>query len=144
MEATTSAITLLRDTDPTEVIEHIMTRIKEGRTRVAILAPTNKDAKVLFKEFKEKMDEKPVTQYSFSAEYENGSKVVAASIASSSMIGQAFDLIYLDSLAQVDYDIADEFWNSMYPTICHGQTKVIITHGKDYFETLWNSHEIHK
>ena len=76
-----------------------------------------------------------------SLELENGSKIVAASTSSSAVRGSTFNIIFLDEFAYVPHNIAEEFFNSVYPTISSGETsKVIIVstpHGMNMFYKLW-------
>jgi hypothetical protein len=74
-------------------------------------------------------------------ELENGSKIVAASTSSSAIRGGAFNLVFLDEFAFVPNNIAEEFFNSVYPVISSGKTsKIIIVstpNGMNLFYKLW-------
>jgi len=74
-------------------------------------------------------------------ELENGSCVVAASTSSSSVRGNSYNLIFLDEFAHVSNNLAEEFFESVYPTIASGKnTKVIIVstpNGMNLFYKLW-------
>ena len=74
-------------------------------------------------------------------ELENGSKIVAASTSSSAIRGGAFNLVFLDEFAFVPTNIAEEFFNSVYPVISSGKTtKIIIVstpNGMNLFYKLW-------
>ena len=59
-------------------------------------------------------------------ELENGSKIIAASTSSSAIRGGAFNLVFLDEFAFVPNNIAEEFFNSVYPVISSGKTSKII------------------
>jgi hypothetical protein len=76
-----------------------------------------------------------------SIELENGSKVLASATSSSAVRGNSFNLILLDEFAYVPYNIADEFFSSVYPTISSGKnTKVIIVStpkGMNMYYKLW-------
>lgn len=72
---------------------------------------------------------------------ENGSKIIAASTASSSARGDTYNIILLDEFAFVPRNIADEFITSVYPTISSGKsTKVIMVstpNGMNLFYKYW-------
>jgi hypothetical protein len=78
-----------------------------------------------------------------SIELENGSRIFASSTSSSAIRGYAFNLIFLDEFAFVQQGMAEEFFNSVYPTISSGQTsKVIIVstpNGMNHFYKMWTS-----
>lgn len=71
----------------------------------------------------------------------NGSRVLADSTSGSSVRGFAFNLIFLDEFAFVPNNIAEEFFNSTYPTISSGKTsKVVIVstpNGMNLFYKMW-------
>ena len=72
---------------------------------------------------------------------ENGSRILAGSTSSSAIRGYSFNLIFLDEFAFIQQGIAEEFFNSVYPTISSGQTsKVIIVStplGMNHFYKMW-------
>jgi hypothetical protein len=74
-------------------------------------------------------------------ELENGSKIMAASTSSSAIRGGAFNCVFLDEFAFVPNNIAEEFFNSVYPVISSGKTtKIIIVstpNGMNLFYKLW-------
>jgi hypothetical protein len=74
-------------------------------------------------------------------ELENGSKIIAASTSSSAVRGGAFNVVFLDEFAFVPANIANEFFNSVYPVISSGKsTKIIIVstpNGMNLFYKLW-------
>ena len=76
-----------------------------------------------------------------SIELENGSKILASATSSSAVRGASFNLILLDEFAYVPFNIADEFFSSVYPTISSGKnTKVIIVStpkGMNMYYKLW-------
>jgi hypothetical protein len=78
-------------------------------------------------------------------ELENGAKVMAAATSSSAIRGGSFNILFLDEFAFVPNEIAEEFFNSVYPTISSGQsTKVIIVstpNGMNHFYKLWTDAE---
>ena len=74
-------------------------------------------------------------------ELENGSKIIAASTSSSAIRGGSFNIVFLDEFAFVPNNIAEEFFNSVYPVISSGKkTKIIIVstpNGMNLFYKLW-------
>jgi len=74
-------------------------------------------------------------------ELENGSKIIAASTSSSAIRGGSFNIVFLDEFAFVPNNIANEFFNSVYPVISSGKkTKIIIVstpNGMNLFYKLW-------
>lgn len=76
-----------------------------------------------------------------SIELENGAKVLAAATSSSAIRGGSFNILFLDEFAFVPNEIAEEFFNSVYPTISSGEsTKVLIVstpQGMNHFYKLW-------
>lgn len=83
-----------------------------------------------------------------SIELENGSKVIADATAGSSIRGQTFNLVLLDEFAHIHPNQADDFMNSVYPTISSGKTtRVIIVStpkGMNKFYKIWKDAEEHK
>jgi hypothetical protein len=71
----------------------------------------------------------------------NGSRVLADSTSGSSVRGFSFNIIFLDEFAFVPNNIAEEFFNSTYPTISSGKTsKVVIVstpNGMNLFYKMW-------
>jgi len=78
-----------------------------------------------------------------SIKLENGSKIIASSTSSSAIRGGSYNVIFLDEFAHVPTNIAEEFFNSVYPTISAGQeTKVIMVstpNGLNMFYYYWKS-----
>jgi hypothetical protein len=74
-------------------------------------------------------------------ELENGCMIMASSTSSDAIRGNAFNLIFLDEFAFVPAHIAEEFFNSVYPTITSGETtKVIIVStpkGMNMYHKMW-------
>ena len=74
-------------------------------------------------------------------ELENGSKVLASSTSSSSVRGGTYNMIFLDEFAFVQHTIANQFFQSVYPTISAGKTtKVVIVstpNGMNLFYKMW-------
>ena len=62
-----------------------------------------------------------------SIKFSNGCKISGIATSSDSARGQSCDILILDEFAFVPNNIADEFWQSVYPVISSGKnTKVII------------------
>ena len=82
-----------------------------------------------------------VTWNKGNVELENGSKIIAASTSSSAIRGGSFNIVFLDEFAFVPNNIAEEFFNSVYPVISSGKTsKIIIVstpNGMNLFYKLW-------
>ena len=82
-----------------------------------------------------------VTWNKGNVELENGSKIIAAATSSSAIRGGAFNIVFLDEFAFVPTNIAQEFFNSVYPVISSGKkTKIIIVstpNGMNMFYKLW-------
>lgn len=76
-----------------------------------------------------------------SVELENGSKLMAASTAASSIRGGSFNLVFMDEFAHVHNNLAEEFFTSTYPVISSGKTtKIIIVstpRGMNLFYKMW-------
>ena len=76
-----------------------------------------------------------------SVEFANGSRAVADSTSGSSVRGKTFNIVFLDEFAFVPNSIAEQFFNSTYPTISSGSsTKVIIVstpNGLNLFYKMW-------
>ena len=74
-------------------------------------------------------------------ELSNGSRAQADSTSGSSVRGRSFNVIFLDEFAHVPNNIAEEFFNSTYPTISSGQSsKVIIVStpfGMNLYFKMW-------
>lgn len=72
---------------------------------------------------------------------ENGSRIIADATSSSSVRGFTFNAILLDEFAHIDSAAADEFFESVYPTISEGKhSKIIIVStpkGMNMFYKLW-------
>jgi hypothetical protein len=72
---------------------------------------------------------------------ENGSKIMASSTSSDAIRGNAFNLIFLDEFAFVPEHLAEDFFNSVMPTISSGNTsKIIIVStpkGMNKFHRMW-------
>lgn len=83
-----------------------------------------------------------------SVELENGSKITASSTSSSAVRGFSYNIVFLDEFAHVPFNVADEFFTSVYPTISSGKTtKVIIVStpkGMNFFYKLWHDAELKK
>lgn len=76
-----------------------------------------------------------------SIELGNESKILAESTSASSVRGYTFNLIFLDEFAHVDNNLAEEFFQSTFPTISSGvSSKVIVVstpNGMNHFYSMW-------
>ena len=76
-----------------------------------------------------------------SVKLENGSKLLAASTAASSIRGGSFNLVFMDEFAHVHNNLAEEFFTSTYPVISSGtKTKIIIVstpRGMNLYYRMW-------
>lgn len=76
-----------------------------------------------------------------SMELENGSKVIAASTSASAVRGGTYSLLMLDEYAFVPEQVANNFMQSVYPTISSGNNSKIIVvstpKGMNHFYKLW-------
>jgi len=76
-----------------------------------------------------------------SIELENGSKIIASSTSASAVRGGSYNMIFLDEFAHVPRNIAQDFFDSVYPTITSGQTtKVLMVstpNGLNLFYHYW-------
>ena len=71
---------------------------------------------------------------------ENDSKIVAAATSSSAVRGGSYNLVFLDEFAFVPFNLAEEFFRSVYPTITSGKnTKVMVVstpNGMNFYK-MW-------
>jgi len=76
---------------------------------------------------------------------ENGSKCVSESTSSSSVRGMTFNAILLDEFAHIPGRLAEDFFESVYPTISAGEKSKIIMvstpKGMNLFWKLWTDSE---
>ena len=112
----------------------------------AILAPTYKEALAILKNLVDICAILPdhlrpnfTDKNKGRVEFENGSKIMATSCTSDSTQGRALNMIYIDSFARVPWDVAELFFLEKFPCITCGEyTKLIINHGKTFYDKLWN------
>lgn len=73
----------------------------------------------------------------------NGSSIIADATSSGSIRGESFNVILLDEFSFVEPNLADEFLESVYPTISSGtSTKLIIVStpkGYNHFYDIWSN-----
>lgn len=73
--------------------------------------------------------------------FENGSRIVAESTSADSIRGDTFNILFLDEFAHIGATLAEEFFDSVYPTIASGDnTKVFIVStpkGMNHFYKMW-------
>jgi len=123
--------------------------------KVAILANKLTTARELLQRLKKSYENLPkwlqqgiVEWNKLSIHLENGSKVIASSTSSSAVRGDTYSIILLDEFAFVPNNIAEDFFNSVYPTISSGETtKVVIVStpkGMNMFYKLWKNAENEK
>lgn len=126
----------------------LWTILFKEQQNIAILANKFKTAQKLLADLKKAymgvpkwMQQGVVEWNKGNIELENGCKIMASSTASDAIRGNAFNLIFLDEFAFVPPHIADEFFDSVYPTITSGETtKVIIVStpkGMNKFHRMW-------
>lgn len=74
-------------------------------------------------------------------ELANGSKVLSAATSSDAVRGYTFNLIFFDEFAFIPTNVAEQFFNSVYPTISSGKhTKVFVVstpNGMNKFYKMW-------
>lgn len=74
-------------------------------------------------------------------ELENGSKILASATSGSAVRGGSYNVIFLDEFAFIPSHLAEQFFNSVYPTISSGNTsKCIIVstpNGMNMFYRMW-------
>jgi hypothetical protein len=62
-----------------------------------------------------------------SIEFDNGSVIEACATTANSFVGRSLNVLICDEFAKVRPNAAQDFWNSVYPTISSGsETKIII------------------
>lgn len=75
-------------------------------------------------------------------ELENGSKVFTAATSKGGIRGKSINLLYVDEVAIIPNNVAEDFFTSVYPTISSGQTtQVVLTStplGYNHFWKFWN------
>ena len=59
-------------------------------------------------------------------ELENGCKIIASSTAADAIRGNTYNIIFLDEFAHVPAHLADDFFDSVYPTVSSGATTQVI------------------
>ena len=78
-------------------------------------------------------------------ELENGSSVFTAATSNSGIRGKSVNLLYVDEVAIVQNNVAEEFFTSIYPVVSAGETtKIILTStplGYNHFWKFWNDAE---
>ena len=72
---------------------------------------------------------------------ENDSRIIASATSSSAVRGGSYNLVFLDEFAFVPFNLAEEFFRSVYPTITSGKnTKVMVVstpNGMNHFYKMW-------
>lgn len=133
------------------LIHQLIFRIGEDdadRTNIAILANKGATARELMGRLQLAYENLPgwmqqgvVVWNKGNIELENGSKAIAASTSSSAVRGSSFSILFLDEFAFVPNNQAEQFFNSVYPTISSGKSsKVLIVstpNGLNLFYRMW-------
>jgi hypothetical protein len=126
----------------------LWTILFQENQNIAILANKYKTAQKLLSDLKKSymllpkwMQQGVIEWNKGNIELENGCKIMASSTSSDAIRGNAFNIIFLDEFAHVPPHIADDFFDSVYPTITSGKTsKVIIVStpkGMNKFYRMW-------
>lgn len=126
----------------------LWTILFKDHQNIAILANKYKTAQKLLDDLKKSymalpkwMQQGVIEWNKGNIELENGCKIMAAATAGDAIRGNSFNLIFLDEFAFVPPNIADEFFDSVYPTISSGDTtKIIIVStpkGMNKFHKMW-------
>lgn len=120
-----------------EIADNLMTK---PMFKVAIVAPKYKESVILLNSLRSKLSPDAISYSAKSyCELTNGSKVVASSIFSDTLLGSTCDLMFIDSINRVDLADAEEFFSEALPTYMNEGSEAIITHGQCPFERLWES-----
>lgn len=120
----------------------------EDHTSIAILANKAQTAKEILSRLQTAYENLPKWMQQgvkscnkTSMELENGSKVIAASTSASAVRGGTYSLLMLDEYAFVPEQVANNFMQSVYPTISSGnKSKIIVVstpRGMNHFYKLW-------
>lgn len=76
---------------------------------------------------------------------ENGSSVFTAATSAAGIRGKSVNLLYVDEVAVIPNNIAEQFFTSVYPVVSAGETtKIILTStplGYNHFWKFWNDAE---
>jgi hypothetical protein len=112
---------------------------------IAILANKELTAKEILLKAKRAFSELPfwlqkgVTGWNMTdIEFENGSRIMAASTSSDAIRGYTINFLFLDEFAHVENNQAEEFFQAVFPTISSGQTsKIVIVSTPKGFNLFW-------
>lgn len=134
----------------TTIIAYLLHQILfRDNTSVAMLANKGATARELLSRLQLAYENLPiwlqqgiVTWNKGNIELENGSKVLAAATSSSAVRGGSFNILFLDEYAFVPNNQADQFFNSVYPTISSGKTSQVLVvstpNGLNHFYRMWS------
>lgn len=134
----------------TTIISYLLHQILfRDNTSVAILANKGSTARELLSRLQLAYENLPiwlqqgiVTWNKGNIELENGSKVLAAATSSSAVRGGSYNILFLDEYAFVPNNQADQFFNSVYPTISSGKTSQVLVvstpNGLNHFYRMWS------
>ena len=133
----------------TTIIAYLLHQILfRDNTSVAMLANKGSTARELLSRLQLAYENLPiwlqqgiVTWNKGNIELENGSKVLAAATSSSAVRGGSYNILFLDEYAFVPNNQADQFFNSVYPTISSGKTSQVLVvstpNGLNHFYRMW-------
>jgi len=134
----------------TTIISYLLHQILfRDNTSIAILANKGSTARELLGRLQLAYENLPIwlqqgviTWNKGNIELENGSKVLAAATSSSAVRGGSFNILFLDEYAFVPNSQADQFFNSVYPTISSGKTSQVLVvstpNGLNHFYRMWS------
>lgn len=134
----------------TTIIAYLLHQILfRDNTSVAMLANKGSTARELLSRLQLAYENLPiwlqqgiVTWNKGNIELENGSKVLAAATSSSAVRGGSYNILFLDEYAFVPNNQADQFFNSVYPTISSGKTSQVLVvstpNGLNHFYRMWS------
>jgi Terminase large subunit, T4likevirus-type, N-terminal/Terminase RNaseH-like domain len=133
----------------TTTVAYILhTILFKEQQNIAILANKYKTAQKLISDLKKSYMALPLWMQSGVVEWnkgnielENGNKIVASATSNDAIRGNAYNLIFLDEFAHVPAHIAEDFFDSVYPTISSGETTQVIVvstpKGMNKFFAMW-------
>jgi Terminase large subunit, T4likevirus-type, N-terminal len=91
----------------------------------------------------EDMRPKLVRNVKSEMEFDNGSRILAASVNSDSFKGRTYTHLVLDNVAHLSHRVAEEFWISQLPIISYNRPKVVLasnaTVQKGLFYDIWSA-----
>ncbi len=120
----------------------------QGAFKIAILANKHPLARDILKRYQEAYERLPKWMQQGvkvwnkgDIELENGAKIKTGATTSSSIRGETFNLVFLDEFAHIDSELANEFFQSVHPTLAEDEdSKMVIVStpkGLNHFYKLW-------